>query len=184
LAVTLAAFGDAGNATFGAIAQRLVAAITFGTGFTELYESGTVENSNFQTQWRNDNDTSVDWSWTGNQAACAVAVEIKAEAAATTAPYAPTGLTATGSGDSISLSWTDTNSGATQYRIYGKRTTDSQYSWLGDTVEGAESFVHDWLVADTSYDYRVTAWDLTNESEYASATGTTEVVLRVSGSFL
>jgi hypothetical protein len=106
------------------------------------------------------------------------------DAAAASSPYAPTGLSATGSGDSMALAWNDTNSGTTQYRVYGKRSTDSQYSWLPDTADGATSYVDEWLISDTSYDYRVTAWDGTNESEYASATGTTGTVLRVSGSFL
>jgi hypothetical protein len=106
------------------------------------------------------------------------------DATAGTAPYAPTGLSAAGLGDSMALAWNDTNSGTTQYRVYGKRSTDSQYSWLADLADGATSYVDEWLISDTSYDYRVTAWDGSNESEYASTTGTTGTVLRVSGSFL
>jgi hypothetical protein len=99
-------------------------------------------------------------------------------------PKAPTDLTATPSGDTVALSWTDNESGAHQFRIYGKRTTDPQYKWLADTAEGATSYTDTWLVTETAYSYRVTCWDGSYESAFDSAATTTEIVRLVSGSFL
>lgn len=79
LTVTLAAFGDAGNATLGAFGLATNQAVTPGTGFTELAEQQNSEGHTLQVQWRNDNDTSVDASWSSVDAG-GVAVEIKAAA--------------------------------------------------------------------------------------------------------
>ena len=79
--VTLAAFSDPNNATFGAFAPMAnnVTVITSGTGFTELgeYNPGT-ELVAIQSQWKNSNDTSVDWTFTSNtDVHLGVAAEIK-----------------------------------------------------------------------------------------------------------
>jgi hypothetical protein len=74
LTITLAAFGSASNATYGAV--RAGEAITPGSGFTEISES--TGDAIFEDQWKNSSDTSVDWSWTSNGAfALGIAIEIK-----------------------------------------------------------------------------------------------------------
>ncbi len=90
LSITLAAFGAAGNGTFGtfgAWADNGGSAVTFtpGSGFTEIYDAwhdvGGWTDA-LQTEWRTDNDTTVDATLSdasGNWAG--VAVEIKAAAA-------------------------------------------------------------------------------------------------------
>lgn len=81
---TLAAFGSANNATFGAMANTADSTTTPGTGFTELSDdtTATTPASFLQTEWRVDNDTTVDGTITSG-AWGAAAVEIKADASAT-----------------------------------------------------------------------------------------------------
>ena len=78
---TLAAFGSANNATFGANANTADSTTTPGAGFTELSDltTGTTPASFLQTQWQVGNDTTSDGTITSGQwGACAV--EIKADA--------------------------------------------------------------------------------------------------------
>ena len=96
---------------------------------------------------------------------------------------APTGLVATASGDSIDVSWTDTNNGSYQPRLYWKRSTDS--TWDSSDLNAADTTATlSWLVADTSYDVGVTYFNGTDETLMASDTVTTGTIRLVSGSFL
>lgn len=78
---TLAAFGSANNATFGALANTADSTTTPGSGFTELSDlsTSTTPASFLQTEWRVDNDTTVDGTITSGQWG-AIAAEIKADA--------------------------------------------------------------------------------------------------------
>jgi hypothetical protein len=77
ITVTLGAFGNANNATYGAVRTGSPLAITPGSGFTELGEfDGSA--TTIETEWKNSNDTSVDWSWASSSpVVIAIAVEIK-----------------------------------------------------------------------------------------------------------
>lgn len=76
LTVTLSAFNNVSNATYGCIAQRVnTTAVTPGSGFTEIHEQG-IGVSSLETQWQPINDTSVDWSTLTTSAKAAIAVEI------------------------------------------------------------------------------------------------------------
>jgi hypothetical protein len=77
---TLAAFGSANNATFGALANAADVTTTPGSGFTELSDltTSTAPASFLQTEWRVDNDTSVDGTITSGVWG-AIAAEIKAD---------------------------------------------------------------------------------------------------------
>lgn len=76
---TLAAFGSANNATFGALSNVSDTTTTPGTGFTELSDTNaTTPSVCLQTEWRVDNDTTVDGTIT-SAAWGAVAVELKAD---------------------------------------------------------------------------------------------------------
>ena len=86
LTVTLGAFGDSGNATYGAFGAGDTSAagdtsFTPGTGFTEIHDAAT-EYAALGTEWRSDNDTSVDTTASKTIDLGGVAVEIKAAAAA------------------------------------------------------------------------------------------------------
>lgn len=89
--VTLGAFSDAANATYGAMrggSETIVA----GTGFTELgkYRPGTT-GSYSQTQWKNSNDTTVDWSSSpnGSGSYIGVAIELNATASSESPSISP-----------------------------------------------------------------------------------------------
>lgn len=77
LSVTLGAFADTDNATYGAIVSEVAGAINNGTGFTEIHDANTTDNS-LETEWRVDNDTSVDWSWGSGARVGGIAIEIDA----------------------------------------------------------------------------------------------------------
>jgi len=75
LTVTLGAFSNTSNATFGSIFLNGTPGVTPGSGFTELAE-GTGSRT-VQTEWKTTNDTTVDWSWTGNHDSAGIALEVK-----------------------------------------------------------------------------------------------------------
>lgn len=73
--VTLSAFSNANNATFGFVAGSAQPGIVAGSGFTELSQVATES----QAQWKNSNDTSVDWTWPSTaNIGIGVALELKA----------------------------------------------------------------------------------------------------------
>jgi hypothetical protein len=86
ITIGLAAFGDAGNATYGALLINTQDVVTPGTGFTTLSDSPVASfGMRLLSEWRNDNDTSVDASTVGSQSWSGVAVEIFAAAGAAVA---------------------------------------------------------------------------------------------------
>ena len=91
--VTLSAFGDAGNATYGCFGMRdPVGSPTAGTGFTGIHalSAGGME---LTSEWRADNDTTVDYSWDPafDTQSGGIAIEIKAASGG-----APTGISGHG----------------------------------------------------------------------------------------
>ena len=81
LTVTLAAFGSANNATYGAFgAGTSPVTWTPGSGFTEIHDVGQ-EWASISSEWRVDNDTSVDATASATTGLGGVAIEIKAAAA-------------------------------------------------------------------------------------------------------
>lgn len=83
LTVTLAAFGSADNATYGAFTHQANEATTVGTGFTEIHNPfGASRVASTLTEYLLGNDTSVDASWTTSSLCGGIAVEIKAAAGA------------------------------------------------------------------------------------------------------
>ena len=88
LTVTLSAFGDSANATYGCferVRDGTVQGQSPGTGFTELTDISlnfyTTYNMMLHVEWRNDNDTTVDSSTSSAwESTTGIAVEIKAGA--------------------------------------------------------------------------------------------------------
>jgi hypothetical protein len=82
--VTLGAFSNVNNATFGAMRLNSTGgtgSITPGSGFTELAEVNV--NHQLENEFKDSNDTSVDWSYTGTGGRItALAVELKYKAPA------------------------------------------------------------------------------------------------------
>ena len=83
ITVTLGAFSNTNNATYGALYQNVATmSVVVGSGFTELGRD-TISSESVQSQWKNSNDTTVDWTWNSNAArAQALAVEIRAKSTA------------------------------------------------------------------------------------------------------
>lgn len=75
LTVTLGAFSDTDNATFGAIFKNGTETISAGSGFTQLGQNNV--RGSIQSQWRVDNDTTCNWTWGTSHVVCGVAVELK-----------------------------------------------------------------------------------------------------------
>lgn len=81
----------------------------------------------------------------------------------TAAPAAPTGVTATGSTDQVTVSWSAVT-GATSYNIYWS-TTSGVTTATGTRIAGVTSpFVHTGRTASTTYFYIVTAVNSAGES--------------------
>lgn len=88
-------------------------------------------------------------------------------------PVAPTGVTATGGANQVSVSWTPVT-GATSYNLYWSRTSGVTTA-TGTKVTGATSpYVQTGLTAGTAYYYIVTAVNTSGEgAASAQVTGTT-----------
>lgn len=95
--VTLAAFASVSNGTYGANGHVSTAAVSPGSGFTELSEVNGTTFGTLETQWRADNDTTVDQAGSGSGYNTGIAVELGAftgtnhtQALAATSTFAPT----------------------------------------------------------------------------------------------
>ncbi|MBI2011079.1 MAG: IPT/TIG domain-containing protein [Candidatus Colwellbacteria bacterium] len=109
ITVTLAAFSDVNNATFGAVVHNRNEAHTQGDGFTKVSDvSGASPDQALMAEFKGTNDTSVDASWVTSGSARGIGIEIKA------AVPAPTVTSVTGQnpqstagGFSITINGTD-----------------------------------------------------------------------------
>lgn len=92
ITVTLGAFSDVNNATYGAIRFNTNSGgvLTVGSGFTEL--GNAISNVRYESMYQLANDTTVDWSYPSESTFTqAIAVEIKvASAASPTVSNTPT----------------------------------------------------------------------------------------------
>lgn len=78
LSITMAAFGSADNATFGAIGVDADGAISHEVGFTELGEANTGgEGFAVETEFRADNDTEINWTHPDTTSNWGIGVELK-----------------------------------------------------------------------------------------------------------
>lgn len=89
--VTMAAFGNANNATVGLFGSASGAGFTAGSGFTELHK--VLESGGLFTEWKATNDTSVDCTLAESAPWGAIGIEVKASlptAAYSTGTVSPT----------------------------------------------------------------------------------------------
>ncbi len=77
LSVTLAAFANANNATYGSTFEDASNAITKGASFTELGQKNNP-NTSFESEWTSGNQTTVNWTYGATTTLLAMAVEISA----------------------------------------------------------------------------------------------------------
>lgn len=82
LTVTLGAFSNTNNATFGSFANGFgLATPTVGSGFTKLGEQADGNNDiKVLTEWKSTNDTTVDINWGDTSELGGIAIEIRANA--------------------------------------------------------------------------------------------------------
>jgi len=83
LSITLAAFGSAQNATYGAFGNAGEGALTAGAGFTRIGNQQLTGEAGLATEYLIGNDTSVDMS-NGTMDIGGIAIEIKADVAVVT----------------------------------------------------------------------------------------------------
>lgn len=75
LTVTLGAFSNVNNATFGSIFKNGNETINGGSGFTVLGQNNAVRS--IQAQWKASNDTTCEWTWSTGHVVIGIAVELK-----------------------------------------------------------------------------------------------------------
>ena len=94
---------------------------------------------------------------------------------AQSAPQAITGVTATANGaGSISLSWTDSNTSATETNINILRSTDGvNYTPVGTVAAGTTTYTDNLLSADTQYYYEIQAENAGNDAAASAAVNAT-----------
>lgn len=103
------------------------------------------------------------------QSVASAQVSAATNAPAVTIPAAPTGVTATGGANQVSINWTAV-SGATSYNIYYATTSGVTKTSGAKIVNASKPYVQTGLAAATTYYYIVTAVNSAGES-VASAQG-------------
>ncbi len=86
-------------------------------------------------------------------------------------PAAPTGLSASASGTSITLRWNDVSSNESGFRLY--RWNGSSWTSLAATAANATSYTNSGLSSYTTYSYKVCAYNTAGESCSSSVSATT-----------
>jgi chitodextrinase len=89
-------------------------------------------------------------------------------------PAPPTDLISSAiSSSEISLSWTDNSDNETGFTIYRSLSSLSGYTAVDQVAADIVSYTDDSLVADTTYHYRVRAYNAYGTSDYTQASATT-----------
>ena len=133
---------------------------TVGAGITSYSSTGLTASTTYYYRVRAYNSG-------GNSSYCS-------EANATTAPYPPSGLSATAASSSqIDLSWTDNSSDETGFRIERKTGSGGTYAEIATVSTGVTSYSSTGLTSSTTYYYRVRAYNSCGDSSYCSEASTT-----------
>ncbi|HJT30669.1 MAG TPA: fibronectin type III domain-containing protein, partial [Pirellulales bacterium] len=106
-----------------------------------------------------------------------------AEVSATTISAVPTGLTATGGGGQISLSWTAAT-GASTYNVYRGTTSGGEAATPIATGVTGTSYVDKGLPAGTTYYYEVTALNSAGESAKSGEASAVTITSAATASFV
>ncbi len=86
-----------------------------------------------------------------------------------TLPSAPTNLTgAAGSATQVNLSWADTSSNETGFRVERKLGASGVWGQIGTTAANTSSYSNTGLTANTTYYYRVMAYNAAGNSGYSN----------------
>jgi hypothetical protein len=78
ISVSLGAFSNLNNATYGSCINKGGQAITHGASFTELENANPLSQGRIESEWANNNQTTVNWTWASpGGRSWAIAVELK-----------------------------------------------------------------------------------------------------------
>lgn len=89
-------------------------------------------------------------------------------------PTAPSDLSAVGKGyDRIELSWTDNSSDELGFKIERRLDSENRYTQIASVAANATTYLDSGLRGNTSYIYRVRAYNEAADSDYAAAAGAT-----------
>jgi len=89
-------------------------------------------------------------------------------------PLTPSGLQAeTVSSNSINLSWKDNSDNETGFQVERKTTDDIDWSQIGQAAKDSTTFKDDSLKSNTTYFYRVNAFNAKGNSTYSNETSAT-----------
>jgi len=87
----------------------------------------------------------------------------------TGAPASPTGLAVSSpTASSLTLSW-NAVTGASGYRLYRAATSGGSYSQIGSDITSGTTYTNTGLAANTTYYYKVSAYNLIDESAQSAA---------------
>ncbi len=92
-------------------------------------------------------------------------------ASATAKPVAPTGLTPSASGTSITLRWNDVSTNESGFNVY--RSTGSSWTSIITTGKDATSYTNSGLPSNTTYSYKVCSYNTAGESCSSSVSAKT-----------
>lgn len=101
--------------------------------------------------------------------------EVTTEPAPVATPNAPTGLTVGYStSSSLTLNWTDA-SGTSEsgFRIYRSATENGAYSGIANVISNITTYVNSGLTPNTTYWYKVVAYNSAGESAFSNAASST-----------
>ena len=71
----------------------------------------------------------------------------------------PTGLTLTPTAGGVQLDWTDNSADESGFRIFRKGNTEQTWPSIGSAAAEAETYLDDTVATDTTYSYRISAYN-------------------------
>jgi len=100
-------------------------------------------------------------------------------------PTAPSGLSAVESGyDKINLSWTDNSSDELGFKIERRLGTEDRYAQIASVAANVTTYLDTGLTGNTSYMYRVRAYNEAADSDFVTSAGATTDEGRFSWCFI
>jgi YD repeat-containing protein len=91
-------------------------------------------------------------------------------------PYAPSGLSVTNAGlDKLDLSWSDNSTDETGFRIERKAEAENTYTQITTVGRDVTAYSDTGLAVNTTYYYRITAYNSIGFSPYSNETNATTV---------
>jgi|GEM_PF-4007529 len=141
--------------------------------------NGSLGVRKVASAWDDARDTNHTWSWTNSSYGTAFITILKNAVSSqavgdTQAPTTPSNLSASASGNQVSLSWTASTDNESVYRYRIERSTSASSGFSEVATPSNNSYVNSGLNYNTTYYYRVRAEDASNNySAYSSTVSAT-----------